>query len=379
MFLFSLRLRVSAVQVFFSRIMVMLRLSRTFKLILALCLAAWLGGCANFSYYAQAVGGQLDILRRARPISEITADPNADQKLKNTLAKIVQLREFASRELQLPDNPSYLSYADLERPYVVWNVFATPELSVEPKQSCFVGAGCVTYRGFFSQAEAEGYAQALKEEGYDVYVGGVPAYSTLGWFNDPVLNTFVRYPETELARLIFHELAHQVLYVSDDTTFNESFATAVEWEGVGRWLASQGTAEQRAAFDAAQSRRATFTETVRTKRKQLEVLFASSMIDTDKRTGKARIFAELREELSRLKTSTTGKSALDQWLAQQLNNAHLASFSTYTQLVPAFRALLAQQQGDMGRFYAVVKEMSFLPKTEREAIFHMSIGSVAQR
>lgn len=357
----------------------MLRLSRTFKLILALCLAAWLGGCANFSYYAQAVGGQLDILRRARPISEITADPNADQKLKNTLAKIVQLREFASRELQLPDNPSYLSYADLERPYVVWNVFATPELSVEPKQSCFVGAGCVTYRGFFSQAEAEGYAQALKEEGYDVYVGGVPAYSTLGWFNDPVLNTFVRYPETELARLIFHELAHQVLYVSDDTTFNESFATAVEWEGVGRWLASQGTAEQRAAFDAAQSRRATFTETVRTKRKQLEVLFASSMIDTDKRTGKARIFAELREELSRLKTSTTGKSALDQWLAQQLNNAHLASFSTYTQLVPAFRALLAQQQGDMGRFYAVVKEMSFLPKTEREAIFHMSIGSVAQR
>ncbi len=357
----------------------MLRILRTFKLALALGLAAWLGGCANFSYYVQAVGGQLDILRRAQPISVITADPNADQKLKRTLANIVRLREFASSELQLPDNPSYLSYADLERPYVVWNVFATPELSIEPKQSCFLGAGCVAYRGFFSQAEAEAHAQELKEEGYDVYVGGVPAYSTLGWFSDPVLNTFVRYPETELARLIFHELAHQVMYVKDDTTFNESFATAVELEGVGRWLASHGTAEQRTAFDAAQLRRATFTETVRTKRKQLEVLFASSMIDTEKRTGKARIFAELRAELSQLKTATTGKSALDQWLAQPLNNAHLASFSTYTQLAPAFRALLTQQQGDMGRFYAVVREMSSLSKAEREAVLQMSIGSIAQR
>ncbi|MDP1683078.1 MAG: aminopeptidase [Burkholderiales bacterium] len=357
----------------------MLRLSRTLKHALVLSLAAWLGGCANFSYYAQAVGGQLDILRRTQPISEITADPSADQKLKHTLAKIVQLREFASRELQLPDNQSYLSYADLERPYVVWNVFATPELSIEPKQSCFVGAGCVTYRGFFSQAEAEGHAQALQAEGYDVYVGGVPAYSTLGWFNDPVLNTFVRYSETELARLIFHELAHQVVYVSDDTTFNESFATAVELEGVGRWLASHGTAEQRAALDAAQSRRAAFSETVRTKRKQLEDLFASSVNDAEKRAGKARIFAELRAELSQLKTASTGKSALDQWLAQQLNNAHLASFSTYTQLVPAFRALLTQQQGDMGRFYAAVKEMSSLPAAERAVVLQTPIENVAQR
>lgn len=357
----------------------MLGISPPLKLALVLGLAAWLGGCANFSYYAQAVSGQLDILRRTQPISEITADPNADQKLKLTLTKVVQLREFASRELQLPDNQSYLSYADLERPYVVWNVFATPELSIEPKKSCFVGAGCVTYRGFFSQAEAENYAQALKAEGFDVYVGGVPAYSTLGWFNDPVLNTFVRYSETELARLIFHELAHQMLYVSDDTTFNESFATAVELEGVGRWLDSHGTAEQRAAFDAAQRRRAAFTEAVRAKRKQLEVLFASSMSDAEKRAGKARIFAELRAELSQLKTATTGKSALDQWLAQQLNNAHLASISTYTQLVPAFQALLTQQQGDMGRFYAVVKQMSSLSAAEREAVLQTSVRSVAQR
>lgn len=357
----------------------MIRRSRALKLAWVLGLVAWLGGCANFSYYMQAVGGQLDILRRTQPISEITGDPNADQNLKRMLVKIVQLREFASRELQLPDNHSYLSYADLERPYVVWNVFATPTLSIEPKKECFLGAGCVTYRGFFSQAEAEGHAQALREAGYDVYVGGVPAYSTLGWFNDPVLNTFVRYSEIELARLIFHELAHQVVYVSDDTTFNESFATAVELEGVARWLASHGTAEQRAAFDVSQIRRAVFTEVVRSKRKQLEVLFASSVSDTEKHAGKAHIFAELRAELSTLKTATTGKSALDQWLTQPLNNAHLASFASYNQLVPAFRSLLTQQQGDMGRFYAAVKAMSSLSAEERKAVLQMSTESVAQR
>ncbi len=354
----------------------MLQISRTLKLALVLGLAALLGGCANISYYAQAVGGQLDILRRIQPISEITADPNADPKLKRALEKIVQLREFASRELQLPDNQSYLSYADLERPYVVWNVFATQALSIELKKSCFVAAGCVTYRGFFSQTEAEGHAQALKQEGFDVYVGGVPAYSTLGWFNDPVLNTFVHYPETEIARLIFHELTHQVVYVSDDTTFNESFATAVELEGVERWLASHGTAEQRAAFDATQSRRAAFTETVQAKRNLLALLFASSVSDSEKRASKARIFAELRAELSPLKTASTGKSALEQWLAQALNNAHLASFASYNQLVPAFRALLTQQQGDMGRFYAVVKDMGSLPVAEREAALQASLFSV---
>lgn len=352
---------------------------RTLKIIWMLSLAAGLSGCANFSYYVQAVGGQLDILRRTQPISEVIADPSADQKLKNALAKIVQLREFASRELQLPDNSSYLGYADLERPYVVWNVFATPELSITPKQSCFLGAGCVTYRGFFSQAEAEAHASVLRGEGFDVYVGGVPAYSTLGWFNDPVLNTFVRYPEIELARLIFHELAHQVLYVQDDTTFNESFATAVELEGVSRWLDRYGSDEQRAAFQMAQNRRAIFGEAVNTKRTALKRLFASDMSDVDKRAGKARIFTELRAEIAQLKTSTTGKSALDQWLAQELNNAHLASFSTYTKLVPAFRALIKQQQGELGQFYAMVKEIGALPAAERAQALHLSVPSVAQR
>ncbi len=349
------------------------------KLALALGCAAYLGGCTNVAYYAQAVGGQLDILRRTVPISDIVADPNVDQKLKRALDKAVQLREFASRELGLPENQSYMRYADLERPYVVWNVFATPALSVEPKQSCFLGAGCVTYRGFFSQAEAEAHAEALRAENFDVYVGGVPAYSTLGWFSDPVLNTFVRYPETDLARLIFHELAHQVVYVNDDTAFNESFATTVEIEGVRRWLLSHGSDEQRATFVAAQARRAAFTETVSGKRKQLQALFASSVSDAEKRAGKARIFAALRVDLSQLKIATTGKSTLDQWLDQELNNAHLASFSTYTQLVPAFQALLKQQQGDMAKFYAAAKEIGQLPPPERAGVLQTPVKNIAQR
>ena len=348
-------------------------------MLLVLMLTVGLSGCANISYYMQAINGQLEILRRTQPISEITADPHVDQKLKGSLAKVVRLREFASRELRLPENDSYLGYADIERPYVVWNVFATPALSIESMQSCFLGAGCVSYRGFFALTEAESHAQTLRDEGADVYVGGVPAYSTLGWFNDPVLSTFVRYSEIELARLIFHELAHQVVYVSDDTSFNESFATAVELEGVTRWLDRHGTPEQRAAFEAAQERRAIFIDVVSQKRNALGMLFSSDLSDAEKRLAKARIFAELRAELMQLTTSTTGKSALDQWLAQDINNAHLASFSSYTQWVPAFRALIRQQQGDMARFYAVVKEMSSLPAVERKAMLERSLKNVAQR
>jgi predicted aminopeptidase len=342
-------------------------LSRTLKLVLAVGITASLVGCANFAYYAQAVGGQMELLRRAQPISTITDDPQADPNLKRALAKVVQLRAFASRELQLPENQSYTRYADLERPYVVWNAFAAEEFAIEPKQWCFVGVGCVSYRGFFSKADAESFAEELRREGYDVSVGGVPAYSTLGWFNDPVLNTFVGYSETELARLIFHELAHQLVYVRDDSVFNESVATAVELEGVRRWLECNGSAAQRAAWIATQQRQTAFTEIVFNTRRRLQVLYASGVNDTDKRAAKARLFAELRAELTRLQTAQDGVSRSDRWQSLQLNNAHLASIATYTQLLPAFQALLVQQHGDLERFYAAVKDMSRLPKSERAA------------
>jgi predicted aminopeptidase len=343
-------------------------LSNPWSAVSALALTACLGGCADLAYYGQAVSGQMELLHRAQPISAILSDPAADLSLKRALAKAVELRAFASRELLLPDNRSYTSYADLQRPFVVWNVFAAGEFSTEAKKWCFVGVGCVNYRGFFSKGDADHFAQDLQHEGYDVSVGGVPAYSTLGWFNDPILNTFIGYAETELARLMFHELAHQLIFVRDDSAFNESFATTVELEGVSRWLARNGTAAQRAALDATQHRQSAFAAIVLNTRRSLETVYASEATDTEKRASKARLFTELRAALARLQTGTSGASRSDRWQTLRLNNAHLASIATYTQLVPAFQALLAQQHGDIGQFYAAVKALSALPQTERAAL-----------
>ncbi len=350
-----------------------LRISRIFKFVIAMIQVIWLGGCVSIPYYAQAISGHMEVVRLSQPISTVIADPGVDQKLKHSLSQVVLLREFASRELKLPDNQSYLSYADLQRPYVVWNVFAAPELSLELKKWCFIKAGCVSYRGFFSQDRAEHYAEKLRKEGYDVVVGGVRAYSTLGWFNDPVLNTFIGYSEIELASLIFHELAHQVVYVPGDSVFNESFATAVEHEGVGRWFESHGSASEQAAFKARQEKRTIFTELVLKHRERLHALFSSDRSDTEKRAAKARIFDDLREDFAQLKALKIEFESYDAWFAQALNNARLAKVSIYTQLLPAFQALLAQQNGDMAQFFKIIKKISKLPEDERAFVLKIAI------
>ncbi len=349
------------------------RISHTLKSTLILSQIIWLTGCINLPYYAQAVNGHVDVLRRSQPISTIITAPDVDQKLKHTLSRVVLLREFASRELKLPDNKSYTSYADLQRPYVVWNVFASPELSLELKQWCFIKAGCVNYRGFFSKTKAERYAQTLKNKGYDVFVGGIRAYSTLGWFNDPVLNTFLGYSEIELAGLIFHELAHQVVYVPGDSVFNESFATVVEHEGIRRWIASNGSTADQAAFNARQERRSVFTALVLKHRKRLQKLFAADISDAEKRIVKAQIFDDLRAEFAQLKATNAEFSSYDQWFAQVLNNARLATISIYTQLLPAFQSLLTQHNRDMNPFFEMVKEISKLPKEDRTFVLQMAI------
>ncbi|HTZ00655.1 MAG TPA: aminopeptidase, partial [Rhodocyclaceae bacterium] len=225
------------------------------RLLLAACLAALLGGCSNLGYYLQAVGGQMDMLGRARPIQAVLDDPSTSERLKQQLVDVGRIRQFASAELGLPDNGSFRRYADLQRPFAVWNVFAAAEFSTKPKRWCYLLVGCADYRGYFSAAAAAGEAEQLRRQGYDVYVAGIPAYSTLGWFDDPVLNTVIDYPVIRLAPLIFHELAHQVAYARDDTTFNESFAVAVELEGMRRWLERFGTPEQKAAFALERRRR----------------------------------------------------------------------------------------------------------------------------
>src|SRR3954465_2418144 len=232
------------------------------RLVLAISLLL-LGGCETLSYYKQAIGGQLEILHAARPIDTWLADPGTPAALRERLQLAQRIRGFASTQLALPDNASYASYAELGRAYVVWNVFAAPRLSVEPKKECFPFTGCVSYRGFFSEEDARRHVEGLQAEGYDVYVGGVVAYSTLGWFNDPLLSTFIRYPEAQLARLVFHELAHQVVYAHDDTAFNESFAVAVEEEGVKRWLQAEGRVAELEDFHASQARRQKFAADVK--------------------------------------------------------------------------------------------------------------------
>jgi predicted aminopeptidase len=277
------------------------------------------------------------------------------------------MRAFASRELGLPDNRSYRRYADLGRPYVVWNVFAAPEFSVKPREWCFPFAGCVGYKGYFKKAGAEKLAVELRAERYDVFVGGVPAYSTLGWLDDPVLNTFVRYPDAEIARLIFHELAHQVVYVKGDSTFNESFAVTVEREGVRRWLEAHGTQEQQAEFDRARVRQQALVELVEKYRARLAQLYDRSIQPDPMRAAKQQLLAQMRAEYRDLKQAWGGFAGYDGWFDQPLNNAQLASIAIYTRLVPAFERILAQSGGDLTRFYAEVNRIAALSEQERAA------------
>lgn len=334
---------------------------------ITLLLTLLLAGCGNVSYYLQSVGGQLEIWQREVPVDRLLGDPDLSPLLKTQLERALRIREYASRELGLPDNPSYRSYANLARPFVVWNVFAAGEFSVEAKKWCFAVAGCVGYRGYFSEAEARSHAATLAAEGLDVYVGGVPAYSTIGWFDDPLLNTFIHYPEPELARLLFHELAHQVLYVKDDTVFNESFATVVEQAGVTRWLARHGNAADRVRYLGLQRFRADFRALVSRTRSELAGLYAGSATPEQKRRRKAELLAALQTQYRERKGDWGGFSGYDRWFAQPLGNAHLASVAIYTQQVPAFEALLAENDNDLPRFYVAAKALAALPADARNA------------
>ncbi|MDH3311151.1 MAG: aminopeptidase [Gammaproteobacteria bacterium] len=336
-------------------------------------------GCASPVYYFHAVSGQFEILNKRRPVEEVLSDPATTPRTRQQLELVLRLREFASRELALPDNRSYRSYADLERPFVIWNVFATPELSLIPKQWCFVFAGCVSYRGYFARGKADGFAAEMKQEGYDVYVGGVPAYSTLGWFNDPLLNTFIHRPEADLAGLLFHELAHQVLYVGSDTAFNESFATVVELEGVKRWFERHGTPTQADAYRQKFERRGKFTTLVLKHKSRLAEIYASNSSEAEKRSAKAKIFTELRSDYAALKKNWGGFTDFDKWFTQDLNNAHLAAIGLYNQHVVVFQKLLAQHRGDLKDFYRSAEELANLPKTEREAFLGRILSGASSR
>jgi predicted aminopeptidase len=337
------------------------------KRLAALGALLFVSGCVSLEYYAQAVGGHLEVMRLAVPIEERLRKADTPEPLRAKLAKVLAIREFASRELALPDNGSYRRYADIGRPFVVWNVFAAPEFSVKPVESCFLFAGCVSYRGFYSEEAAQRHSGSLAEQGHDVYVGGVPAYSTLGWFSDPVLSTFIQFPESEVARIVFHELAHQVVYVKGDTMFNESFAATVEEEGVRRWLEREGTPAQRAAYEDSRRRRAEFVALVIKYRTGLAAFYDRLAEPEEKRAGKLRLFAQMQDEYRALKVSWSGFAGYDRLFTRGANNALLASVASYAELVPAFRALLAQKHDDLSVFYAGVRDLAKRDKPERDA------------
>lgn len=339
--------------------------------ILMLCLS----GCANLAYYAQAVGGHLQIMQAARPISQILDDPTTDSGLRIKLEQVAAIREFATRELALPDNGSYRRYADLDRPYVVWNVFAAPEFSVDLKSWCLPLIGCVNYRGYYHQEAAEKFAQSLRRQGLETYVAGVPAYSTLGYFDDPVLNTFLYFDQQEVARLIFHELAHQLLFISGDSAFNESFATTVENEGMYRWLGETASPEARQNFETRQIRKAQFQSLVSDYRQRLKELYTLPQSAQAMRSTKTRIFADLKRAYAEMKATWGGNSAYDIFFAPNLNNARLGSISLYTRLTPAFETLLAEANYDLPAFYHKAKALAQLNAKERHTALERLLGS----
>jgi predicted aminopeptidase len=341
-------------------------------------LVVLLSGCSSVRYYKQAAVGQYEIFSKQQPIDEVMANPATTAALRQKLQLVLDLRRFAETNLHLETDGHYSRYADLGRRFVVWNVYAAPEFSLEPKRWWYPVVGKLKYRGYFSEKDARACAEQLKREGYDVHVGGVDAYSTLGWFKDPVLNTFLDDPPVELAETLFHELAHQRVFASGDTDFNEAFATAVGEEGTRRWLAMHGTPKQREQYEEDLKRKDQFVSLVMSVREELRRVYGEEVTEAgqpvppsapasveQKRAAKSAVIAKMRAEYEKLKAGWGGDSRYDNWFKRPINNAQLGTVAAYYHFVPAFKRLLADNEGDLGKFYAAAKSMAGLTKDVR--------------
>lgn len=352
----------------------MSRIARIAVLVASLALS----GCSTVGYYWQSVNGHLQLMRAAKPVPDWLADEKTSPKLKERLQLSQRMRDFAAKELKLPDNDSYRRYADLQRRAVVWNVVAAPPYSLKLKTWCFPVMGCVGYRGYFDEAAAKLEAQSVAAtEGLEVSVYGVPAYSTLGWMNwaggDPLLNTFIQYPEGELARMIFHELAHQVVYVADDTMFNESFASAVEKIGADLWLQTQASAAARAEYEAFDARRRAFKTLTLATRQRLNAIYEEKdgfrQDGKDKLAIKSEAMQQFKADYEAMKRQSGDAperwAGFDAWVAKA-NNASFGAQAAYDELVPGFEALFTRSGRDWARFYDAVKALAKLPAADRQ-------------
>ncbi len=359
------------------------RFRKSFLCLLLLALTCTWVGCENLRYYSQTINGQYQILAGKRSIESVLRDSNTPEDVRQKLQKVVEIRNYAQKELKLPVDGHYLQYSDVHRRFVVWNVYAAPEFSLEPKSWTFPIVGKATYRGYFSEKAARDYAEKLKKEGFDVHVGGVEAYSTVGWFRDPVLNTFIKNSDIDLAETLFHELAHQTAFAKGDTDFNEAFATAVAEEGLRRWMLSTTNNAAWEEYCAGLQRKDKFLRLVMNTRRKLEQLYddqtpihtqvaslsgGAAVPWTDKRLRKQQIIGELRTDYEKLKGDWGGNAEYDHWFSKSVNNAKLNTVATYYELVPAFNHLLAQRSGDLPAFYREIRKITKLSKSERHAL-----------
>ena len=343
-----------------------MRLKTLSALVGVAALGAALGGCGT-GYYWQASMGHLELMRQRRPIAEVMSDPTTPQPVRDKLDVATAALEFAHDTLGLPDNGSYTAYADTGRSYVVWNVVAAPEFALQPRTWCFPVAGCVSYRGYFDATRAQAFADALAADTDDIFVGGVAAYSTLGRFEDPLLNTMMDYSDTQLAGLMFHELAHQLVYVKDDSTFNEGFASFVEQHGVRRWLESRADAQGLCRYARLLERRAAVEALLTAYRARLGALYAQEMDADEMREAKAEVFAELVAAYTHLRDAWPEPPHFDHWFEGMPNNARLAALATYDEYVPAFAVLFEDAGGELDEFYVRASELALLGAEERTA------------
>jgi predicted aminopeptidase len=340
------------------------RPARAFQVLLSLLLCSDLSGC-GVTYLAQATQGQWRLMRARRPIDKVLADPGTSPELRSRLELVRGARDFASSDLHLPDNRSYRSYADLGRPYVVWNVVAAPEFSIAPLRWCFPFTGCLSYRGYFHERSARAFAAGLAARGNDTLVAGVSAYSTLGHFADPVLNTMMRYGDLDLVSTLFHELAHQLIYVKGDSEFNESFAVTVEQEGLRRWLAARGRSLELQHFLELRRADRQVIGAIAAGRAQLDSLYHEPLGAQRMRERKHELLVAIGDNVRALEREYQIHSGYGGWIDAGLNNAHLASIATYSDCVPGFQRVLEQNNGDLPAFYAAVRKLSRDPVARR--------------
>lgn len=344
----------------------MLTKIKFFKFSAFLLMTSTVSACSSFGYYMDLIEGHNVLIDQRQPVSALIENKSTKPKLRSLLKTSQKMRDFASKILYLPENDSYRHYADIKRPYAVWNVIAAKELSLEPKKWCFLFVGCLSYRGYFSKKDASEYAAELKKQGYDVHIAGAKAYSTLGWFDDPLLNTMMYQSEARRAGIIFHELAHQLIYIENNSAFNEAFATAVEQEGVRQWLNANGKEQEYETYLAQKKRDSQINDLLLTTKNELSRVYKTKITEAEKRTAKKEAFSLMQKKYERLKKTWQGTKVneFDPWMKQELNNSHLLLIATYYDLVPMFQRMLKEEKNDLKKFYARVEQVGKLEKNQ---------------